>query len=108
MNRRSFLGGSIAALGGSLLVGKLETTQLPVDKEVEQAKSSIKIDEYGNFVFPAFFTVFIDGQEAFRMVDGDTITAERACKIVAFNGFETKPSFFTYLSEGDSFTVLNG
>lgn len=105
MNRRSFLGGSIAALGGSLLVGKLETKQLPVEKAVEEVKSAARVDEYGNFIFPAFFTVYIDGQEAFRMVVGDTITAERDCQVTAFNGFESRPTFSTRLFAGDSLTV---
>lgn len=105
MNRRSFLGSSIAALGGSLLVGKLETKQLPVEKEVEEAKSSVRIDEYGNFIFPAFFTVFIDGKEAFRMLVGDTVTVERDCQVSAFNGFESKPSINTRLFTGDSLTI---
>lgn len=105
MNRRSFLSSSIAALGGSLLVGKSETKQLPVEKAAEQIKSEANNDEYGNFIFPGFFTVFIDGKEAFRMPIGDTITAERACHVVAFSGFDSIPTFSCYLSEGDSVTV---
>lgn len=104
MNRRNFLH-TISALGGSLLIGKNETQQLPIEKEVEQSRVAVTIDEYGNFIFPAFFTVFIDGQEAFRMAVGDMITAERSCHIVAFNGFEANPSMDFYLSEGDTLEV---
>lgn len=103
MNRRSFLGNTLAAIGGSLLVGKTKTRQLPIEKEKRQV--AIEVDEYGNFIFPGFFTVFVDGQEAFRMMVGDKITTERKCHIVAFNGFEAKPSMNFYLHEGDSLEI---
>lgn len=107
MNRRSFLQNTIVAIGGSLLVGKTETQQIPLEKERLQAGIQVQIDDYGNLVFPAFFTVFVDGIESFRMVPGDTITAERTCHIVAYNDFESTPSMNLYLTPGDTLTVDN-
>lgn len=104
MNRRSFLQGSIAALGGSLFVGKERIEQAVPTGNV---KTEVEIDSYGNFIFPGFFTVFIDGKEAFRMAIGEEITADRTCHVVAFNGFESTPSINMYMMPGDTLAVHN-
>lgn len=91
------------AIGGSLFVGVDSNRQEPVKKENNFV--TLEISESGDFIIPGFFTVFVDGDEAFRMVVGDTINVERACRIVAFNGFESKPSHVWYLTAGDTLTV---
>lgn len=100
MNRRSFIGGFLA-VGGSILVGKEGIVQ----EEPDNLEMAIKISDNGDFIFPGFFTIFVDGKESFRMVVGDSITVERDCHIIGYNGFENRPSIDYHLYEGYSITI---
>lgn len=104
MQRRSFLGG-LMGFGGSLLIGKTENVQQKLEPQNEKSRLQLELNEYGDIIIPGFFTVFVDGEEAFRMHNGDSITAERNCRITAFLGFEPKPTHVWYMHEGDHLTI---
>lgn len=105
MNRRNFLRGSLWAIGGSLFIGKDSIKQEPI--EGDNSELTFKVSPSGELTIPGFFTVFVDGKESFRMVVGDEITAERDCHVVAFSGFENKPSREFYLRAGDSLIIYS-